>query len=110
MEKLIREVLKSGSIWSIGDGAAVRVYQDNWFRNSCSLKVLSPPLLGEQTHVAELLYASGGWNAPLIKSALSPYVVEIISSIPNGGLAYNDRLAWHFTNSCVYLSRLLGSS
>ncbi|KAK2651258.1 hypothetical protein Ddye_018747 [Dipteronia dyeriana] len=52
--------------WRVGDRAKIVVYKDRWILKMSTLKVLSPPTLGEIVTVLQLILPSGGWDVRLV--------------------------------------------
>lgn len=51
--------LANRGFWHIGDGTTVQIYHDQWLLSFGSLKILSPPLLGDQAYVSDLMTILG---------------------------------------------------
>lgn len=67
-----------------------------------TLKVFSPPILGENARVLALKLPSGEWNTTLIKASFLPNDVSLILGIPCSSHRHDDSLLWHFDKLGVY--------
>jgi hypothetical protein len=78
-----KEVIVKGSRWCVGNGATIRIWQDNWLPSSNGQKVISPNnVLQPTARVCELLSPSFSWNEELIEEIFLPFEAESIKNIP----------------------------
>ena len=88
-----REVLQQGLIRRIGDGSTTHIWIDRWIPNHFSGKPISVPTAPSIVVVADLLTASGGWNAELVKQNFVEFDAQAILRTPIRGSG-EDTWAW----------------
>ncbi|KAK0591707.1 hypothetical protein LWI29_006682 [Acer saccharum] len=100
-----RGIIDIGSRWRIGNGCFVRVYGDRWIPRPSTFQIILPIALAENTTVACLKTASGGWNINLLRNTFVADDVDLILSIPPASPSVNDSLLWHFEKDGRYSVR-----
>ncbi|KAK2664395.1 hypothetical protein Ddye_002969 [Dipteronia dyeriana] len=88
--------------WRVGSGNSIRIYDDKWIPRQSTFKILSPPKLGSDARVSELVSSSGGWNTQLIKQNFCKQDVDAILQIPVISGSTVDMNLWHFKESGNY--------
>uniref|UniRef100_A0A2N9GCH6 Reverse transcriptase domain-containing protein n=1 Tax=Fagus sylvatica TaxID=28930 RepID=A0A2N9GCH6_FAGSY len=98
-----REVIVKGSRWCVGDGAAIRIWQDKWIPSSSGHKVISPNnVLQPTARVCELFSPSFSWNNELIEEIFLPFEADSIKKIPLVGVNKPNRLIWAQTPNGIF--------
>lgn len=92
-----KELLHQGLRWRIGDGHAVRVFQDPWLPAPGSFKpIASLRFLQITTTVADLIH-HGVWREDLLQVLFCQRDKELITNIPLSPDGGKDELIWHYT-------------
>jgi hypothetical protein len=70
----VREMVKNGLIWKIGNDNSVNIWGDEWVPLPYMYKVFSPPfVLSEEARVNQLInQETQWWDMPLLNNIFSP--------------------------------------
>lgn len=103
----VRDVLKRGCRWRIGDGKSVGIWQDFWLPRQSTPQVLSPPLEFLSEARVEILIEESErkWNHGLIDGIFTEKEAKLIKSLPLSQTAPEDSIFWPHTNNRVYTSK-----
>ena len=101
-----REILRQGLTWSVGNGEAIRVWQDPWLSCEAPSTPTGPPTLASSNlMVSDLLCKiTNAWELEKVRLFLPQYE-ECILKIITGSGPIEDRPAWVFEKSGVYTTR-----
>jgi hypothetical protein len=98
-----RDLLKEGTIWRIGNGSKVKVWEDNWIPRSGLKRPLGHKPHTEVSLVEELLQPNGqGWNEAKLNDTFFQGDVDDIMSVPVGRAGTDDYIAWNYTKNGVF--------
>ena len=94
-------VVEKGSLWLVGDGWSLNIWDSKWIPRLDSFKVINPiKPKARLLRIRDLIdQESGDWNIPMINSIFLPINAEAISYVPLCSSRPRDRLAWHFSSS-----------
>jgi hypothetical protein len=86
------ELLESGLIWRIGDGATVGIWHDRWIPLPSTFMIQSQPKsIQINAKVEELIDVdTKWWNMQRLKENFSSEEVRAITSIPLSGVGHSD--------------------
>ncbi len=94
----LRKLIKMGSVWRIGDGSKVPIWDAPWLPLSHRKYILSPKHnLDANATVSNLITASGEWNHKLIEDEFMQDEVDVIKGILLSIRNISDRLIWNAT-------------
>ena len=97
------QTFKKGSIWRVGDGTKIDIWEDSWIPNSPPRKVLTRRGNCILTHVSDLIYPiSGDWDEQIISDNFWGTDADRILQVPLSHHVLDDAVAWHFTKNGVY--------
>ena len=102
-----RDIVKSGSIWRIGDGRQVRIRGDKWLPDKCACRVLSPQKnLPINARVCALIDEdSRCWDEDCVCAEFSPQEAQTIMGIPLSSRQVQDTLIWADSSSGKYTTK-----
>ncbi|KAK3226506.1 hypothetical protein Dsin_006368 [Dipteronia sinensis] len=86
----------------VGDGTTILIYKDRWIPRLTTPKVSSPPVLGENALVSELLTPTGGWDVWMIMANFPIEDSSGILSLPVGLSRVDDSSFWHYDQQGIY--------
>lgn len=96
------DCFKRGSIWRVGDGTQINIWEDAWIPTSHNLRVQTPRGTRLVSKVSELINPIDGlWDEQLVRALFWPTDAERILQIPlhNGR---EDLVAWHFNRNGLF--------
>ena len=78
------DLIREGSVWRVGNGRRIRIWQDKWILLPTTYKVLSPPrVLDLASTVSSLIDGdTKWWNSALLEQLFSREEVLLIQSTP----------------------------
>ena len=90
------EVIKRGTVWRIGDGTSIRIWQDRWLPDRQIGKIISPcwPEVSEATVSMFINPATCSWKSKLLEKYLLEFKIAAIRSIPLCRTQQQDKLIW----------------
>jgi hypothetical protein len=98
-----RKLLGEGEIWRIGDGAEIKVWEDNWIpRQGLKRPWGIKPNKQVQTINELLLPERQGWNVAKLNDLFYEEDVADIVRIPVGRAGTDDYAAWNYTKNGVF--------
>ena len=99
-----RYVIEKGLQWRVGNGASIRIYQDDWLPNPHSRKVISPPdFLGSDAKVSVLIdHNKSSWIDEVVDNIFLPHETSLIKAIPLCSGDCEDNLFWCRNSNGVY--------
>lgn len=95
------ELIKEGLIWSIGNGAKVRIWKDKWLPRHSTFLVQSPPrLLDLDARVCDLIDAdTKWWKSDLLGNIFTQEDVRLIHFLPVSISIQEDHQVWRGTKN-----------
>ena len=100
------ELLKSGVIWRVCDGANIHIWRDNWLPRASGLKISTKK---NRTRVkwVEELFMSGErrWDEELVRHLFYPYDADEILRLWIQSNGEADFVAWHYEKSGLFSVR-----
>ncbi|XP_040372300.1 uncharacterized protein LOC112166037 [Rosa chinensis] len=95
-----RDVLFKGSLWRVGNGHSIHLWNDKWIPNTPSFSTRFPSLLPVSQSVNTLLdFSTLTWNLESLQHVLTPGDSSVIQAIPIFSELVDDKLVWpHVTN------------
>ena len=100
------QTFKKGSIWRVGDGTKIDIWEDCWIPNSSSRKILTVRGNRVLSRVNELIDPYlGEWDEDLIRENFWPIDADRILQIPLYRQGTVDYIAWHLTKNGVFSVR-----
>lgn len=102
-----REVLSKGLRWQVGNGANIRVFEDQWLPRAHSFKPITHQYeFGKDLYVADLInWEEGGWITPIVEEIFHPLGAEIITGMRLIDQSVEDEQIWHFTKDGIFSVR-----
>ena len=99
-----RYVIDKGLQWRVGNGASIRIYQDDWLPNPHSRKVISTPdFLGCNAKVSVLIdHNKNSWIDEVVDHIFLPHEASLIKAIPLSIDVCEDNLFWCRNNNGIY--------
>ncbi|KAL6961204.1 hypothetical protein U1Q18_052490 [Sarracenia purpurea var. burkii] len=97
-----REILERGMIWRVAKGDNIKIYSDRWIPRQKSLKIFSPPILGREKLVKELLQDDLQWDERKIRENFLLEDADAILALPICANERNDQLIWFHTKDGKY--------
>ncbi|XP_062021026.1 uncharacterized protein LOC133737505 [Rosa rugosa] len=98
-----RDFIQSGSLWQIGDGHKVSVWNDAWIPNLPTFRPQGILWRAEcPTLVKELITTPNSWNENKIWTVFLPEDAEAILSIPLSSRNHEDRLTWQLEKQGMF--------
>ena len=90
------EVIKRGTVWRIGDGTSIRIWQDRWLPDRQIGKIISPcwPEVSEATVSLFINPATCSWKSKVLEKYLLEFKVAAIRSIALCRTQQQDKLIW----------------
>ncbi|KAL0318628.1 UNVERIFIED_CONTAM: putative mitochondrial protein [Sesamum angustifolium] len=99
-------LLHSGCRWRIGTGQSVSVWKDPWLPRAPSFRVITPPLLGAQLKVCDLILEhTREWDVEAVQSLFWLEDSTLILQIPLSFSGVGDLLVWHFSSNGLFSVR-----
>ena len=100
-----RDVIRKGMGWSVGNGANIKVWRDNWLSTDRQLAPIGPPTAQNQDLKVKdlLLPAAAGWNVDEIRRHLPHHEEQIRKLIPCTD--QEDELVWLLEKSGSYSTK-----
>ena len=98
-----KNMIKEGSLWVVGDGRSIKIWEARWLPSSVYGKVMTTRSdLGLGNRVASLIsHENGEWRTTLVQHTFLPHEAKEILSIPLSPLNLVDSLVWAKTpNVC----------
>jgi hypothetical protein len=97
-------ILKKGGLWTVGNGADINIWSDNWLPEQAGHKVWSKKNSNSpQVCVKDLILPiSKSWNTRLINQLFYPFETNQILNIPIIDPDSQDEFSWPKTNNGVY--------
>lgn len=100
------QTFKRGSIWRVGTGSHINLWEDPWIPSSETRRIITPRggiMLNKVEDIIDPY--TGQWDEALIRSVLSPVDAFRILQIPLYAEAGEDFVAWQFTRSGTFSVR-----
>ncbi|KAL4318880.1 hypothetical protein GQ457_18G015470 [Hibiscus cannabinus] len=98
------KLIEEGSIWRVGNGKGISIWEDKWIPSSPDHEVSSP--IPDNCHlyrVANLLDPNQRqWSHYKLSNLFNPSEINAISSIPIGGPNVKDELIWPYSKNREY--------
>jgi hypothetical protein len=95
-----RELLKEGLVWRVGDGASIRVMEDNWIPRNSAQHPLGCKEEECPVYLKDFLLPSGGaWDETKLESYFYEQDVQDILQIKVGRPGWADFRAWNYTKN-----------
>lgn len=97
-------MIEKGMQWRVGNGASIRIYQDEWLPNPRSRKVVSPRgFFDNDAQVFVLIdHEKRCWIKDVIDNIFLPHEATLIKSIPLSLEDCEDKLFWPWSSNGVY--------
>jgi hypothetical protein len=97
-------LLREGLVWRIGNGSAVKVWEDNWIPRTGLMRPYGQiPGSESVSKVEDLLLPDGqGWNEAKLRAVFFEKDIEDITRIPVGRAGSDDYIAWNYTNDRIF--------
>ncbi|KAK2654195.1 hypothetical protein Ddye_014051 [Dipteronia dyeriana] len=95
-------LIKSGSIWWIGTGSSISIYEDKWLPRPVSFKVISPRVCDDLVRVNQLKTVSSCWDVALVKEIFIEENSNLILSIPISRFQREEDSNWHYSTNGEY--------
>jgi hypothetical protein len=97
-------ILKKGGLWTVGNGASINIWEDNWLPEQEGYKVWSQKKEGvTQNMVQDLIIPlSKSWNRGIITKLFYPIEAQQVLNIPITDINYQDELCWPKTTDGTY--------
>ncbi|KAK2383475.1 hypothetical protein QL285_070923 [Trifolium repens] len=97
-------ILKKGGLWTVGNGASINIWEDNWLPEQEGYKVWSQKKEGvTQNMVQDLIIPlSKSWNRGIITKLFYPVEAQQVLNIPITDINYQDELCWPKTTDGTY--------
>ncbi|PRQ31932.1 putative ribonuclease H-like domain, reverse transcriptase zinc-binding domain-containing protein [Rosa chinensis] len=90
-----RDVLFKGSLWRVGNGHSIHLWNDKWIPNTPSFSTRFPSLLPVSQSVNTLLdFSTLTWNLESLQHVLTPGDSSVIQAIPIFSELVDDKLVW----------------
>lgn len=95
-----RDILRTGLIKRIGDGADTNIWNDNWLPRNFNMRPICIVSANPPSQVSELIvHATKSWNEQALEEHLLPMDAEIVRQIPISYKAQQDFYAWQYERS-----------
>jgi ribonuclease HI len=97
-------VLKKGGLWTVGNGADINIWTDNWLPEQEGYKIWSIKKPNSSQVVVKdlILPISKSWNSRIIAQLFYPFESHQILNIPIVDPNSHDEFCWPKTNNGVY--------
>ena len=101
----VKEVIRRGLRWNIGNGHRTKIWADRWIPIPNSFTVASPRPQNFEGELVDTLLdrESRGWDISAVKNVFLPYEVEAILSIPISPSFPEDALIWAWSKKGDFL-------
>ncbi|KAL6125577.1 hypothetical protein ACLB2K_073633 [Fragaria x ananassa] len=97
-----KELLCAGIRWRVGNGTAIRIWEDKWLPSPWSFRVVTPRFMDSNTRVSTLMTSPSMWDVIFIQNHFLPVDADKILSIPVCEKSGSDVAIWHYTNDGYY--------
>ncbi|KAL6204632.1 hypothetical protein ACLB2K_021899 [Fragaria x ananassa] len=97
-----KELLCAGIRWRVGNGTAIRIWEDKWLPSPWSFRVVTPRFMDSNTRVSTLMTSPSMWDVIFIQTHFLPVDADKILSIPVCERSGSDVAIWHYTNDGYY--------
>ncbi|XP_057730440.1 uncharacterized protein LOC130945751 [Arachis stenosperma] len=94
-----RDFLRRKGRWSIGNGAGIDIWKDNWVVGIDKLRTAGE---NQYKKVSELIREGEGWDLEKIQKIFHPNEIELITRTPISLVNKNDHLVWPYRNDGDY--------
>ena len=102
-----RDLIKKGSIWRVGSGSNIRIWEDRWLPTPHHHFITTPrctnPCVSQVAHLID--HQSRTWKKKLIREAFLPHDATAILGVLLSTRHHNDSLVWGGTKNGVYAVR-----
>lgn len=100
----MKDIVREGLSWRIGDGAKVRIWEDKWLPTLSTYLVQSPPkFLGANAKVREIIDQNlHCWNIPLIEAIFNQTDCRAIKAIPISLTNQPNVQVWRGTQNGIF--------
>ena len=90
------EVIRKGTIWRVGNGRKIHLWEDKWLPMPTTFKVISPPSYFRDFPMVSSLIDEDTkwWKADIVYSLFLPFEANTILSIPLSYILPEDILIW----------------
>ena len=101
-----REVVRKGTIWRIGNGEKIKVWDHQWLPESGCSKIVSPRAGSVVVRVSELFYPNSRvWDSGKLATCFLPWEAKKVGGIYVGEDEAEDVLIWPLSSSRSYSVR-----
>ncbi|MCI33813.1 hypothetical protein A2U01_0055031, partial [Trifolium medium] len=97
-------VLKKGCYWTVGNGATIDLWEDNWIHQKCNNSTWSQKPTNTDLHKVKdiMMENQNNWNISTIKQVFIPQEAQYISKIPILDRTKDDLITWDGSNDGHY--------
>ena len=102
-----RSLIQKGSIWRVGDGSQIQIWEDRWLPTPYHHSIISPcPPNAPIARVSQLIdHQTRVWKQDVVRSTFFPFEAENILGIPLSHTQQADKLIWGATKTGEYAVR-----
>ena len=88
--------MEQGTIWRVGDGKSIDVWNDRWIKKPPDFKVHKPDQIQPTFMHVERLFHNGmmEWNKDMLRELMGEEEASLIEKIPLSKKGKADRLIW----------------